>query len=449
MQIVIVGAGRMGFSLARRLDSEGHRIFLLDRDADAVERARNRLDVMAVVGSGSSLKSLREVGAQDADLLIATSGSDEVNMVSSLLARQLGVPRRICRVESEELLSDLREADQEVLGVSEFVHPIRIAVDRLQRMVLSPGTTESAEFLGGEVVLRALQTDEHSRLVQAPLAELGGECAEEFRIVAVRRKGELSVPTGDFQIRAGDVIYVVTRAGHVQPFLKAYGLRPRKPHRVFIFGAHDIGCGLAEALEGTVTDVLLIDPNPECCMRASDRLSHTSVICGSPLDQALMEDLRLEGADYFLGLSPDDPANLAGALLAQRRGARSALMMTGEPDAVQHFEALPLNAVVCPLLLSVGAILRSVRAGDVISLFSLAADRGEALEIRVADGASPADKPLREVAFPGGALVAAVIGEQGVEIASGDTVIRGGDRVVVVALRKTIPAVMRLFTEPA
>lgn len=186
MRILIVGAGRMGFSLAQRLDEERHDITVIDPDAANTECVRTRLDVMAVNGSGSSLRDLREAGAEKTDLLIAASGSDEVNIISCLLGRQLGIPKRMARVESDALLEDLAQIDQEVLGVSEFVNPARVAVNRLQHMILTPGTTESAEFAGGAIVLRALRLESGAPLTKAPLSDIHNQLDIEFRVVAVR-----------------------------------------------------------------------------------------------------------------------------------------------------------------------------------------------------------------------------------------------------------------------
>jgi len=446
MRVVVVGAGRMGFSLAQRLDEEGHEVFLLDTDPRRIERARLRLDVMAVIGSGTSLRALRELGAERADLLVAASGSDEVNLVACLMARRLGVERRIARVGSSRLVEDLREAGSDVLGVDDFINPTRVAIDRLRRIVITPATIESAEFAEGAIVLRALRVEEGAEIAAAPLSQLNALFADEFRVAAVRRGGELIVPTGEFQITPGDIVYVVMRAGSLESFLAVFRFRRSVTRRVFLYGAEEIGVGLAAALEDEVDDILLIDPDPGACDLASQRLRTANVVRGSPLDQPLLKDLGIEDGDYFLGLSGDDANNLSSALLARRLGVRGALMLTGEPESAPHFEALPLDAVVSPLLLSVGAILRLVREGRVISLFNLANGEGEAIEMEVAADAPAAGRTLAEMEFPRGALVAAVIGEAGAQVAGGGTAIRAGDRVIVVTLRRAYDAAVALFS---
>jgi trk system potassium uptake protein TrkA len=449
MRIVIVGAGRMGYALAQRFDLEGHEVFMLDPNAARVEAANRRLDVMAAVGSGASLGTLRGLGVEGADLLIAASGSDEVNIIACLLAHHLNIARRLARVDNAELAGDLSEIEETVLGVNEFVNPTAITTERLRHIVLTPATIESAEFFDGAVVLRALRVQPGAELCSAPLQQLQAIFADEFRVAAVRRHGELIIPRGTFQIEAGDIVYVVMRAESLERFLEVFEFRRQKTRRVIIFGGGAIGRDLAAALEEEVTDLLLVEPDEKRCAALGETLRRAHIIQGSGLDQALLDDLGVAGADYYLGLSDNDADNLSSALLARQQGAASSLMLTENPDAVGHFEALPLDAVVCPLLLSVGAIWRRVRGKGVVRLVNLATDRGEAVELEVQPAAPVAERPLREVAFPEGAMVAAVRQSGGLQIAAGGTVMRPGDHAVVIALKSAVPSVLDCFVGSA
>ncbi len=446
MRILIVGAGRMGFALAQEFDAAGHEVYLVDTRAECVELARTRLDVMAVRGSGCSISLLREVGAKEADLLLAVSGSDEVNTVACLIGRELGIHRRIARIESSDLAGNMRELDPAVLAVDEVVNPREVTVNRLEHIVRNPGTTMSAEFEGGRLVMRGLRVEAESPLTSAPLAKLHEPLPGRFLVTLVMRGDDLFVPTGDFLIERGDTIFVVLGEEHLEAFLHTFGFPERQARRVFVYGASEIGLDVCHRLSGKVRDVILLDEKLDACHAAGHELDDISIIHGSPLEKDLMTDLKIEGADAFLGLSGDGASNLTSALLARRLGAGICVMLTETPEHVALFDTMALDAVINPATLSVGAILRRARAGAVLSLFKIAGDRGEALEVEAQAGGSAVGKPLRDISFPSGAVLASVSGSGGVLLPSGDTVVSPGDRVVIVALREKIADALRLFS---
>lgn len=446
MKIVIVGAGRMGFQLAEQLDKEGHRVFLIDHDRERIEAAKARLDVMAVVGSGSRLRTYRELDVGDAHLLVAATDSDEVNFVACLLARHLGIQRRIARVQSTQLVHDLREVDASVLGVDEVINAVEVTVNRLLQLVLTPNTTESAEFAGGKIVLRALRVTEDSPLIGIPMEQLHNRFRKNFLIAAVQRERELIVPKGDFELQNGDIFHVVMRPENLERFLEVFQFPKQRNRKVMVFGATATGRELCRRLERRVRDVLLIDPSYTACERAGRDLSRTSVIHGSALDKALMHDLKVDDVDCFLAVTGNDEANLSSTLLANRLGVGNVIMLTGEPEYVDLFSTLPIRSVVSPMLLSVGAVLALLRHGRVISLFKLAGGRVEAVEVEAQEGGRAVGRPLRDIRFPSGMMVAAVTGGDGIRVAVGSTVVHPGDRAIVVAQHNTVNAAVRMFS---
>jgi len=435
----------MGFALAQELDEEGHEVVVMDRDPSRIDLARTQLDVLGIAGSGLNLRGLREAGLESADLLIATTGLDEVNIVACLLAREIGVRRRIARVHFQDLIEDIAEVELSVLGVDELVNPAEVTVRQLFDMVRTPGTLETAEFADGAMVLRGLRVLPHSRFLKAPLQGLRAMTKHPFVITGVRRGEQFLVPKGDFSAEEHDIIYVVTAAPHLQAFLRAFGFRQRRDQRVIIYGASTIGRHLAARLELVEREVMLIEPSHEKCARASEELRHTSVIHGTPLDSHLMEALNVAEADYFLGVSDSEETNLTGALWAKRLGARRAITLTQLPEHVALFEDLPVDAVVCPIALTVGAILRRVREGTILSLFRLAGERGEAMEVVAQEGSPAAGKVIRDIDFPAGVVAAAVVGSGAPQVAGGNTLIAPGDRVVVVARVDALDDALALF----
>lgn len=446
MQVVIVGLGQMGFSLAHQLDDEGHDVSGVDPRPDRVELAGARLDVLAVRGSGVSRDALDAAKAQGADLMVAVSGSDEVNIVSCLIGRELGIKRKIARIQSNVLAAEMGDL-HDVLGVDDFVTPGRVTVKHLSRVITAPGTTDSAEFAHGRIILRGLRVEGKSVLSSGPLSEVRKRFPEKFLVTAVRRENDIFVPSGDFRVEEGDVVYVSMKAEVFDDFLEAFGLQSPPVRRVVIAGASDIGLDLCAEMADCKYDIVLLEEDRRRCDEAAEALPYASVIHGSPLDRGLMLDLKIEGS-LFMGLSRSTEANFAGVVAAKRLGAHHGVMLASTPEEIEIFEQPPVDAVVNPITLSVGAVLRAVRAGKVLFLFKLAGQRAEALEIEAEEGTPGTGCKLAELRsrFPKDAVIAAVETPDGAHVASGDTVVRAGDHVIVVALRKSVPEVVRLFS---
>jgi trk system potassium uptake protein TrkA len=318
-------------------------------------------------------------------------------------------------------------------------------VERLLRILTVPGTTESAEFAGGRVILRAFRVEEDSPLTEAPLSAVRELMPDVFLVTMVRRGEETVVPTGGFKVKVGDVIYVVMRAQVLDRLLSMFRLRRPTSRRVFVYGASEIGLELSARLAERRHDILLLEEDQSACERAAERLPRAVVIHGSPLDRDLLLDLNV-GECTFFGLSGSVESNFAAAVVAKRLGADRAVVMASEPEQVALFDRPPIDAVVNPITLSVGAILRSVRAGRVIFLFRLAGNEFEALEVEAEAGCPAVGRPLRDITFPSDGMVAAVIGEDGPRVATGDTVIVRGDHVIALARSRAVNDVVRLFS---
>lgn len=446
MFCIIVGAGRLGSTLARQLADEGHEVLVVERDRRQVERLNNRLDVMAVVDSGLRLRSISAVEHRRPDLLVAATGSDEVNIITCMLARQIGVLRHVARLHSAELVGELEDLKRTVTGVDQFVNPRWEAVERLKNMVVSVGTTESAEFAEGKLLLRALLVEEGSPMTRKTLAELR-EDELPFVIAAVRRGEALFVPHGDASMLPGDTVYVVVERDGLGEFLQRFAFRKKTTSRVFVYGANRLGIDLVRVLEEDVRDVVLIDPDEACCASAAELLSRASIIHGSPLDPGLLEDLKIEGADYFLGVTENVESNLTACLVAKRLGVRTNVVLADAPEHVAFFEPLKdVDAVVSPIALSVGAILRSVREGRVLSLFQIAGQRGELLEIEVQSGSEVIGKKLADLELPEGIVLCGLTTRGGTTLPRGETVLHTGAHVLVMALASAVGEATSLFS---
>ena len=383
---------------------------------------------------------------ENADLAIAASGSDEVNIVSCLVARELGIKRCIARIESEELANNLREMPLSALGIDEFVNPREETVRRLADIVRTPGTTMTAEFDDGKFQLRGLRVEKESQLTSRPLVELQALFVEHFLVPAVQRGDQLIIPRGNFTIRTGDVVYILLQTDTFQNFLSLFEFDSNKTKRVFVFGASQLGIELVETLEKTIPGALiLLEEDWDRRENASSQIIKSPIINGSAQDMTLMQDLKIATADFFVGTSDSEELNFSSALLAKRMGSNYGVMITDHPDHVELFDTLPIDAVISPAIISVGAILKAARSGAVLSMFNIAGGRGEALELVAQPNCRNIGKTLKDISFPEGAMVAAIANDEGFHIASGNTIIEAGSSIILISKKKNIKEAIELF----
>lgn len=453
MKILIVGTGELGFRLAAELAGEGHQIFAVDRDPAHLARVRDRLDVLTVEGNGSQLSVLEDAHIHEADRIIAATDSDEVNIIACLLARELGVPRRIARLRTTQLESETAHVDLAKLGIDVIINPDDVTRSALIRMVETPGTTEAMDFVGGQVVMRAFRVEEGSPLAGRTLANLRANSPQEgFLVVAIRRHGEVLIPDGATELQVEDSFYLFTLARNLESFVQHYALRRQVTRRVVVFGDWTNGAHLCAGLERRVASVTLIEPDAERARAAAERLDRTAVVHGTAVDPDLMEEHGVGDADYFIAASHDDAVNLMAALLARRMGTAHTLMVTHHPEYVDITSGLDIDVVVNPLMLSVGAVLREVRTGRVHSVVKAGHDQAEVLELEIGNLPHVVGRPLRDLAerdLPRQALVAAAVCGGRPLIPTGETAFQAGDRVILFARRDVVPTVMKLLSEEA
>jgi len=440
LKIIVVGLGRMGFSLAQHLEEEGHQLIVVDTNKDKIQHTTTMVDALGITESGFNLSNIDDKNLVDAELLIAVTGSDETNLIICLLAEGLNIPKRIARIESSKLINELATNH----GI-DFINPEQITIDRLKTMCTSSGTTDSTAFASGSILMRALLVDEENNFVGKTLSELRQKSAFPFVVSMVRRGEDLFTAKGDTTFAVKDTIYVFLKNENLPPFIKTHGFRSCAK-RVIIFGASSLGVKLCSELEKHIDDLILIEPDKDVVEECSATLLSTSIIHGSPFEKNLLQDLKCENADYFIALSNNDEANLAVALMAKRLGALTTVTLTSQPEYVEIFEPLPhLDAVVSPIFLSVGNVLREVRGEKILSLTMFAGRRGEAFEVEILKGALVDGKAVKEAGFPDGLVLAAITEGDSTFLPNGDTVLKAGMNIIAVAARDVVAEVMTLF----
>ena len=444
MKIVIAGAGAVGFHLARELGVEGHHIAIIDVDAEKLEYLRDRLDVLTVQGGATSRRSLESAGTKDADLFIAVSNQDEVNMLACAAAHSLGVRRTLARVRNPDFVAETALVDPVKLGITRFINPDEIAVESIVALVDAPGSIDVGDFASGRIFLRSFDLNADSVLVGRPLHRLKEDYSgQEFLVASIQRAGMHIVPKGNHQLEPGDRVFMLMTEKSLPTFRKVVSGSDRV-QRVVIYGAERLGISVAERLQSR-TNVVLIDEDRDRCQEAAAALDDTLVLNGSPNDSDIQGQGRLTSADFFISAGRNEEHNLILALLAKKRGARRNIVVTADPDIVSLLDSLDIDAVINPRLTMVGRLLRYARGGRVQAVQKIGESTAEVMEMVVRHGAKAVGIMLKDLKLPDGALVGAVMRDKEAFIPHGRTEVKEGDVVVCFVLPGLRDRIERLF----
>lgn len=449
MKVLVIGAGQVGYFLCERLSLEGHEVVLLDRDPARVHFSQEKLNILVVEGNGASAECMERAGIEGTDVLMAVTDQDEVNILACLLGREYRVPKLIARVKSIEYLSRGAVLSKEKLGISLMINPEDAVADELANLAGREGTIEFAEFAEGQIQFLGYRITPESPLNGLTLRELG-ELRGMYRFVvaALTRRGTTIIPRGDDTIEVGDSIFIFAHKKDLPAILYLLQIKEvesRGRRRVFILGGGRIGLRLARNLEQRDFDVRLVEHNLARCEQISAQLAKTMVLHAEGLDIRTLLDEGVADADVFIAVTDNDQTNILCSLLSKHHGAHRALCLVNMPELLELAPSLGIDACVSPRLSAAAAILKFVRRGQVLSLATIEGSNSEAMEILVKPDSTLLDRPLRELDFPGGAIIGAIVHQNSYEIADGESRLRAGDRVLVFALPEALGKVERFF----
>lgn len=451
MKIIIVGAGVVGYTIAKKLSSEGHDVVVIEKDERRVKELRESLDVRIVHGSGSSPSALNEAGISKVDMVVSVTDSDEVNMVASLIAgTQSRVPKKVARIRDREYINCPQVFGKNYLDLDLNINPEKVAAECIMKTVEIPGAIEVEEFVDGRIKLVGCRL--------APQSELSGKTLEDFQelhpdenilVVAVYRGIETIIPEGSTRFQDGDLVFAVTFPEKAERVLQLFGTGGAVGNKVLIVGGGDIGFYLAESLEAVGLSPKIIEKNEERCLFLAENLKKTLVLVGDGTDRELLEEENIADVGTFIATTDDEEANILSSLLAKRLGAGRCVTIIDKPEYMSMTSAIGIDVAVSPRLASVSGILQFIRRGKILSVRALYEDRVEGIETIAMETSDIVGKPLREMKFPRGALIGAVVKGDQVLLPNGYTVISPGDKVIIFALRETIPKVEKaLMVKP-
>ena len=450
MKIIILGAGQVGSNLAESLVAENNDITVIDLDAARLALLQDRFDLRTVRGHAAHPSVLKQAGAEDADMLVAVTQSDETNLVSCRIASTLfNVPTRIARIRSDDFLGQEAGFLAEHFGVDHVISPEEEVTNTLRRLIEHPEALQVLDFADGKVRLVAVRAYHGGPLVGHELQDIKRHMPNlECRIPAIYRRDRGIVPTGITVIEPNDEVFFLARKQDIPSVMRELRRMERPVKKVMIAGGGNIGRRLAARIESDY-DVKVIEHNKAVSSLLAEQLHHTLVLQGDATDEELLEQENVAAMDVFCALTNDDEDNIMSALLAKRMGAHRVIALINRSAYVDLVQGGEIDIAISPAQATVGPLLSKIRRGDMVAVHSLRRGAAEVLEVAVHGDAKTSrvvGRRIEEIDLPEGAAIAAIIRDNDVIIAHHDTLIEAEDHLILFALNKRIiPKVEKLF----
>ena len=451
MKVIICGAGQVGWQIARHLASEKNDVTIVDNNEDLVSRATDTLDVKGVSGFASYPDVLNRAGAEDADMIIAATHSDEVNMVTCQVAHSIfDIPSKIARLRSQSYLdaiyADLYRRDH--LPIDVVISPeLEVAEAALKRLS-SPNAFESETFLNNQAQLLGLHIDDNCPVVNTPLRQLT-DLFSTLRVivVGVRRQGVLFAPNAGDQLFYSDEVYLMCHSDDAIRTLDVFGKSQGEQNRIILIGGGNVGLRIAKSLEDSENRVRakIIEKNRARAELAASSLERTIVLHGDGLDSGLLEEASVSKTDTIMAVTDDDKTNMLAAVRAKSRGCKKAIALINDPTMSPLMEPLGIDAYINPRSTTVSSILRHIRHGKVKNVYSIGDAEAEVIEAQVMSTSPIAGSRIGDIDFPEGVIVGGILKNGEMVKPNSQSKIEEGDIIALFALSKDIPEVEKLL----
>jgi trk system potassium uptake protein TrkA len=451
MKVIICGAGQVGWQIARHLSGENNDVTVVDNNPTLVRRATDTLDVQGISGFASYPDVLDRAGARDADMIIAATHSDEVNMVTCQVAHSVfAIGRKIARLRSQSYLdaiyADLYRRDH--LPIDVVISPEKEVAEAALQRLAAPSTFDTESFLDGAAQLLGIAIDEDCPVINTPLRQLT-DLFSTLRaiVVGVRRQGALFVPSAGDQLFPGDECYIFSDTHDVSRTLEIFGKKQEKQERIVIIGGGNVGLDVAQKLEARTerVRVKVIEMDREIAETAADALDRTIVLHGDGLETGLLEEAQIGSADAVLAVTDDDKTNLLASVRAKELGCQMAITLINDPTLIPLMGPLDIDAYINPRATTVSSILRHIRHGRVRQVYSIGDAEAEVIEAHVLGTSPIAGKAVKDVAFPEGTKIGAILKGSEIIKPDGNTRIDEGDVITIFVLAEDVPEIERLL----
>ncbi len=453
MRVIICGAGEVGYNIAAYLARDENDITLIDTNAEIVAQANHDLDVRAVLGHASTPEVLSAAGAAEADMIIAVTSSDEVNMIACQVAHSLfNVPKKIARIRASGYLDPIwaNLFSRAHMPIDVIISPEQeIALSILKRLSV-PGTTNIISLAGEKLHLCAVICEEDCPIVNTPLRQLTALFPDaRINIMAINRGGVLTIPDPDDQMLIGDEVFFVVDTDQLDRALEGFGHEEKTARSIVIMGGGNIGFALACCIQEKFPHVnlKLIEQNHDRALELSEKLEDVVVLCGDGLDHTLLEEADMKATETLIAVTDDDEANILGSLLARQYGCDQTVTLLNKNTYNALQSSLGLGAIVSPRAITASKILHYVRRGRIKAVHNIAYGGAEVIEAELSESSDVINKPLKDIPFTQDVHVGAIVREDNeVLMPHPDLELKAGDHVIVIALQGAIRKVEKMFS---
>ena len=451
MNIVIIGAGQVGSSLATSLATEDNDVVIIDNDPERLRHLREKLDIDTFQGNASHPDVLENANVMNADMLIAVTSSDEVNMIACQVAYQLfRTPTKIARVRAVSYLNHQELFSKTAIPVDVLISPERLITEQVYRLIANPGALQVLSFAEGRVQLVSLKAQYGGKLIGHQIRDFAEHMPDvEVRVIAIFRDGKAILPDGDTVIEAEDEVFVIASAQHIRVVMSELSIVEKPYKRIMIAGGGNVGSTLASMIENERYQVKIIEKDSDIAGVLAEQLDKTLVLEGDAADEHLLQEEDIGNMDVFCALTNDDEANILSAMLAKRLGARKVMALVNRPSYVDLVESGIIDMAISPQQITLSGLLAHVRQGDIVSVHALRKGAAEVLEV-VAHGDEKTSRVvgrmLKNLKLPPGSTVCAVVKGKEVVLPSSNVVIEENDHVILfLSDKRYIPSIEKMF----
>jgi trk system potassium uptake protein TrkA len=447
MHVIVCGAGEVGVHIADRLSREGHDVVLVDRSAQRILEAEERLDVQTLVGSSSSPKILEAAGLKKAELFVAVTNDDEVNLVGALTAKQEGVATTVVRLQNDSLRGADASRLRRTMGVDHVIDPDLETAQEIFEVLRFPGASEIFPMVGGELMVFGARLPDNAPIVGQTLNEIARahEPHWDFLIGSVTRRGKTVIARHDLRLEGGDHLRLVCNQRGRQQLLKLLALETRAPKRVMLLGGGHTARILAERLQQRGANVTIVERKPDRARELAERLAHSVILVGEITDADLLAEEEIGRQEVVIALTGSDDANILACLFAKAAGAQETVAVVHRLALLPLVHEARIDVAISPRTAMANAVLRFARGGALSSVTTFLEGEGEIIELVVGEASIADGAVIAELPLPKDVLIGAVVRDGNAEIARGRTKLRESDRVIVFAMPEATAAVQRIF----
>ena len=443
MKIIIIGAGKVGSQIAQTLSAENHDVTIIDKREDIRQDLDSNLDIMTIVGNGANVRILEQAGIKQADMLIAVTRSDEVNMIACMTAKQFNVSKKIARIRNTEYMYT-NSLSKEKLGIDFVINPERATAKEIVKLLKTPtNISEAQDFAGGRISLFGLKIEQNCHFTSKKIKDI--HFGPNTLLVAIYRENRLIIPSGENEVLPGDKVYFLIKKEYYADLELICNKKFSALQNVLILGGSNIGVQTASLLNKIGVKTKLIEMDKTKCEKIAELLPQTLVINGDGTSIDLLKEEGIETIDGFVAVTGYDEENLLVSLLAKHLGTKKVIAKISRTNYIPVLEKIGIDAVVNPRLTTASAILRFLRKGEIISLTLLKEGEAEIVELIAKKNSKIINKPLKTVNLPNNAIIGAIIRKEEAIIPHGEDLITEDDKVIIFTKTTEIKKLEQLF----